>query len=516
MNKNKIIFFLTGLFMLVATLLLSITETGTGYARYHQHLEQPSEADLGPCPRCTAGEPTLLCTHLPIVMIETNGQTIPGASILDSTGHIIGNETTADGDDTILVSISTVDSEGQWHHPTDETALTSARAVFHIRGNTSRAFDKHGYHIRFVEKTDSTLKKERSFLGMEADSEWVLHGPYLDKTLIRNYMWMNIAGEMMLYTPDVRFCELMLNGEYQGVYVLTESIDVSDARVHISHYDQGSPITSYIVRLDRLTHIDEDKRLYDFDYYTYHLEDERCMEIVYPHRTQLTDQLRNYIYEDISEIERVLYASDLSQTSRYGDYLDLDSFANYFILQEFLAISDTFSASTYLYKDVRGKLSAGPVWDFNNALDNFFSELPADEFVLTSHGWFVPLLRSDDFVERVIGRYRLLRQGLLSDEHLLRYIEETHAYLGSAIDRNFDVWGYSFDSNQLSIGQYRLPEDRLKRTPENIRAMNPTSFEEATQWMIDYMLAHGHFMDNHIDALRQYCADSKNAASELE
>jgi len=53
----------------------------------------------------------------------------------------------------------------------------------------------------------------------------VLHGPFLDKTLMRNYMWYNLSGQIMEWAPDVRFCEVFLNGGYQGVYVMEEQIE---------------------------------------------------------------------------------------------------------------------------------------------------------------------------------------------------------------------------------------------------------------------------------------------------
>ena len=83
--------------------------------------------------------------------------------------------------------------------------------LIRVRGNSSRYFDKKNYLIRL---TDDTGKYENhEVMGMEPHYEWALHGPYLDKSLIRNYMWYNIAGEMMDYAPNVRFCEVIVNGE---------------------------------------------------------------------------------------------------------------------------------------------------------------------------------------------------------------------------------------------------------------------------------------------------------------
>ena len=106
------------------------------------------------------------------------------------------------------------------------------------------------------------------------------------------------------------------------------------------------------------------------------------------------------------------------------EYLDLNSFVDYYILQEFLAVNDSFSASTYFYKDVRGKLHIGPVWDYNNVLDNFFTDLPESGFLLAQKGWFGQLMESERFVERVIDRYQELRAGILSDEAISGYAED--------------------------------------------------------------------------------------------
>ena len=83
-------------------------------------------------------------------------------------------------------------------------------------------------------------------LGMDAFDEWALHGPYLDKTLIRNYMWYNLAGEIMDYAPNVRFCEVLLNGVYQGLYVMTETVSSgADARLKLTEPSKDTVQTSY-------------------------------------------------------------------------------------------------------------------------------------------------------------------------------------------------------------------------------------------------------------------------------
>ncbi len=475
----------------------------TDVVRYHQHLEQPSEAELGACSVC--GGKAELCTHLPIISIETGGQKIPGRSIADKQGNLIGYETGDHGESDILVNFSTVAQDGDWHH-LDDSPDVIGQAVLHIRGNSSRHFSKSNYRLNLVEK-DGVQEKKHSLMGMTASSEWALHGPFLDKTLLRNYLCMNIAAEIMGYAPNVRFCELMLDGKYQGVYVLMETISVQEGRVNLTKYRDGDPVTSYLVRIQGA---DPLKMLDNFTSYSYRLEEGHDVELLYPGLSRQTLQIKNYVQTDFSEIEKLLYSGEMETGSKaWQTMVDMRSFVDYYIIMEFFAVNDVFSNSTYFYRDARGKLTAGPVWDFNNALDNFFMSMPKDEFLLSQRGWFAQLMKDEDFVEAVIDRYRELRQGVLSEASLTAYVRQTEEWLGSAVDRNYEVWGYSFDTTQLSNFERRY---LVVGSDQGVEEVNPSSYAEAMDWMLTYMSERGQWMDSQIESLRQYCHPSKKAA----
>ena len=493
----------------VGVLLLAVffrgIDQGQDTVRYHQHLEQPSEAQLGPCQIC--GGNAQLCTHLPIISITTGGQKIPGRGLLNPDGTVAGYELGDHGEEEILVDYYTFSQEGVYHHPTDEPTI-KGQAMMRIRGNSSRRFDKSSYQLSLIEDTPENAVR-RPLLGMARGKEWALYGPFLDKTLIRNYMCMNLSGEIMNCASEVRFCEVLLDGEYRGLYVLMQSISsaVQDKWLPLTEYQDGDPVFSYLVRLN--SHGNPVKQLDNFTYYTNRMEMRTRLEIVYPSLSHQTQQVKEYIQTDFSEMEKKLYSLEMySGMATWRDEIDMESFVNYYILQEFLAVNDTFSASTYFYRDVRGKLHAGPVWDFNNALDNFFQPMPDDEFILSQRSWFAQLMNDEDFVERVISRYRELRKGLLSDDYLLAYVQATEDWLGSAIDRNFEVWGYSFDPYKLDSSNRRQPEPGSEA---NLEDVNPSSHEEAVEWMNDFMLDRAHWLDSHIQTLRQYCHPSKNA-----
>ena len=104
------------------------------------------------------------------------------------------------------------------------------------------------------------------------------------------------------------------------------------------------------------------------------------------------------------------------------------------------------------------------------------------------------IIRDEEFVEEIIRRYHALRESWLSDEYLIDYIDKTIAYLGPAIDRNFDVWGYTF-------AEYR-PLDPDSRNPED--------YDAAAEQMKDFIAERGEWLDEHIEVLRQYGHPSKN------
>ena len=178
----------------------------------------------------------------------------------------------------------------------------------------------------------------------------------------------------------------------------------------------------------------------------------------------------------------------------------MGTFVDYAVINEFTGNIDAGSYSTYFYKDVRGKLSAGPVWDFNNAFNNYMdSDLSDMGFFVNTKPVFYMLYKDEAFVHRVIARYRELREDSLSDERMLTMIDETIDYLGPAIERNYTVWGYSFDARAVHDDEKLFPEER-----------NRGSFDEAVGQLKSYIVERGAWMDRNIENLRQLSHESVN------
>lgn len=425
---------------------------------------------------CNKNE-TGFCTHLPLVLINTNNQKIPGEA-KDGT--------------TVQTKIKIIDNKKGGNHLTDKAKVNSL-ANIRYRGHSSLEFDKKGYLLEFV-GVDGADNKQK-VMGMDKHSEWVLHGPYLDKTLMRNYLWYHISGKIMKSAPDSRFCELYVDDKYMGLYLMVEAPTRGDeGRMQIKKYDGRSNYTSYIVRQDRKSNVEEEN-LNNFTRYTYNMPNVyTALNVVYPGKEKINDTLKEYITRDINQFEKALYSYDYdSRTQGYRKYIDTSEFVNYFIINEFTQNSDAGLYSTYLYKDAGGKLSPY-VWDFNNANNLYEKETSIESFQIHGKTWYSMLVKDEYFTDKVIERYHYLRKNYLNEEYLLNYIDEITKYLGDAIDRNYSVWGYTFN------GQDDFFIDKGR---------DAKSYEDAVLDLKYHIINRGKFLDENIETIKQFSSESK-------
>lgn len=465
--------------------------------RYHQHLEaQPKEA-------CTDHGEDVFCTHLPLINITTDAE-MPEPYLSDENGEDISEKlySTIFNDEMVTATVEYFDNETKNNHLIDEPSIKE-KAFIRIRGASSRQFDKKGYLIKFKE-SDLVTNKDVSLSGMTADNEWVLHGPFLDKTLIRNYICYNLAGEIMEYAPNVRFCEAYLNGEYIGVYLIVEKIGYNkNGRIQISKSDADISETSYIVKIDRKNQSSL-KSISTFSrealLSTTLFSNAGYMTISYPSST-LTEAQRSFIISDISKFEKAMYSFDYKDNRNgYSKYIDVESFVDYFLINEFTLNYDANALSRFFYKDVGGKYKMC-VWDFNSAFDYYgYSCTNPQTFELHKSIWYVYLFKDKSFVEQVGERYFELRKSCLNEEYLLNYIDETVEFLGPAIARNNKKWGYSFQSEYNGKNyDYLYPVERNVRT-----------YDEAISQLKNCISERIIFMDNNIGRLGNLSHDSIN------
>lgn len=466
--------------------------------RYHQHLD----AKVRPEDVVTTDE---FATHLPIIDIKTEAAIPPSyKETKDENGKIIKEKNY----DVVKSSLKYIQNEDTENKRGDDPVFTT-NAYIRTRGRSSRSFDKKGYWLEF-QNDDFSKNRDIEIDGMVADSDWVLHGPFLDKTLIRNYIAYNIVGEIMEYSPEVRFCELFLNDEYQGLYLIVEKINYNkEGRINITKTDPKSRETSFILKLDE-GYADEAHKLSTF----YDESGKRGISkrdfekfiISYPSST-LTINQHGYIKEEVSKFEKTLSSFDVNNKKHgYKRYIDINSFVDYFVINEFFMNVDAGRLSTYYIKDIRGKIKMVG-WDYNNIFNNYFNDMTDIHEIYSTNVWFGYLLRDKEFVQKVVTRYEELRKTYFSEEYLNNYIDETVLYLGKAIDRNYEKWGYTFTKKYNENKNVR----RLKPIDRN-----PNSHEEAINYLKENIKIHANYLDENIYNLYARCHDSINKQYRLE
>ncbi len=476
--KYKVLTSVLILIVIVISLLLSHHDYGLLY-RTHQHLEYNEKAEA-------ENSADAFSTHLPIIMIDMGGSEPEVFPVSYENGLQDYLSTSVNG------TVEVIDNEEKYNLLSDQPSLQVAANVS-IRGNSSKLYNKSNYKLSFI-NADGTENKENGLLGMESHDEWALHGPYVDRTLIRNYMCMNVAGQIMPYTPDVRFCELFVNGEYRGVYLAMETVARGEGRVDIKPYNDRQPCSSYILQANWYS--DNANNIEPFSAYTKMMRYVTAMSVEYPSEN-ITPECKENIEQEISAYEKALYSFDYDDEAYgYRAFFDIDSFIDYAIINEFFQNYDAGNLSTYFYKDIGDqRLHIGPVWDFNNACDNFKDPLP--EFSVIFSVRYNMLMKDEYFVERLIDRYHQLRKTVLSEAYLMNYVDETVAYLGPAVDRNFTVWNDTFDEEKMQ-------SEIVLNDPWR----NPESYAEAVEQLKTHIQKRGSYLDEHIDTLRQFCSES--------
>lgn len=502
MKKNRIVSFMVISMLLVFCCVLAtkqIQNIDSGYENNLQHkveMEKGADPSLG-IKKFSDNDYTVsqdFVSHLPLVIIDLDGQKIPEAyEYIEDLERVVKKE---DIDPYVNANLSVIDNENDINMLSDTPAEESGMQIKY-RGNTSIGYLKHQYRIKLIDEDGNNNPQD--IMGMGSDSDWVLNTSLADSSLIRNYMVYDICGQFRPYVPDVKYCEvIMKDGDtytYQGLYLMMENIKQGTDRVDISDYNPKQDYVSYMVRRDR--HDEEEIELN-----TYATENQLSygyLSLRYPKSEDATEDVINNVTNDISEIEKVLYSEDEDTFRKYSNYIDVDSFVDYFIINEFFCNYDAGNNSTYMYKDVRGKLEIGPLWDYDNALDNNLKSFMVDPATISfqSQTWFAQLAQSEAFNKKLIKRYRELRQTYFSNDYMEQYIDSLTEYLGNAQKRDWSRW-----KNQNTSKRFELLEDSDGITIDR----NSNTYKEEIQRVKDNIEVHAEYIMPELEKLLQ---DSK-------
>uniref|UniRef100_A0A2X0SIF4 Spore coat protein CotH n=1 Tax=Candidatus Nitrotoga fabula TaxID=2182327 RepID=A0A2X0SIF4_9PROT len=304
------------------------------------------------------------------------------------------------------------------------------------RGNSTWRMEKKPYRLN--------LNEARSLLGLPAARNWALLANHADKTMLRNAIALCLGRVMeMEWTPGFRFAELYLNDEYQGLYQLTDHIETGEHRVNIGARKESSVPgdIGFLMEIDK--HMDEKQWFLGNIFATPYaikgkLSSEEAVEAAaFINRMELgfikkIIQKNNSYFPDSQNHPNFI---------NYKDYIELESFVNFYLINEFLKNLDAFFySSTFVYRPWGEKLRFGPLWDFDSAAGN------ADEYGMEDpHGWWTReisvyvqnALSDPEFNDRIKDRWNFLYARI---SELFDFIDSAATGLDGAQKRNFERW----------------------------------------------------------------------------
>ncbi len=393
--------------------------------------------------------PTLV-THLPIMVINTNGQYIPDDPSVTADMGIIDN-----GFD-------------QNHYYNDSFNGYNGKITIQSRGSSSQGQPQRSYAWTTVDSAGNG--KNVKILGMPKESDWILFGPYTDKTLMRNNLIYEISNRMGWYTTRTEFCELILNNQYVGVYVIMEKIKWDKNRVDIPKLlpttTKGDSLTGgYIMKVDRVKQ--SGYGVWTSPITNYNGGKSYQIQTVNPDIPNIPQVQANYIKHWMDSFENMLlgggYGSKLN--ANYHKMIDVNSFMDFYICNEVTHNVDAYRLSCFLYKQrnsLGGRLYAGPIWDFNIALGNANYCNGGDTSGWSTCGyssepfWFNRLLEDPDYQKQFKCRWTNLRKDLLKTQNIYNWIDSVADILEVPQRRHFKQW-------QI-LGTYVWPNNYIGNT----------------------------------------------------
>ncbi|WFE66061.1 CotH kinase family protein [Micromonospora sp. WMMD714] len=369
---------------------------------------------------------------LPILLVDGYGQGAPGREFVDAAALLfapVGGEASLSAPPTLATRIG-----------------------YHLRGTSSSLFDKAPYRVEFRDNEDDDV--DLPVLGMPAESDWVLRGPYTDKALIREALTFDLAREMGFPAPRYAFVEFYHNvadrpvgaEDYQGVYLIVETIKNAKNRLDLKKLDPDDvtlPAVSggYIVKFEWLTAEEPTLPCTGRSATCWHY-----LEVVDP--SPLAPEQQAWLTGHLQQFNDMLQSRDFADpTTGYPAWIDVGSFVDSFILNELTRNFDAYARSSYFYKDRGGRINAGPLWDLDltygvgggDNLDTAGWQYEQQRWPRPNN-WMNRLVTDPAFMAAVRARWAELRQGPLSPAQLDTRVARLTAPLAGAADRNFQRW----------------------------------------------------------------------------
>lgn len=384
-------------------------------------------------------------SNLPIVILNTGGANIPDEPKIEATMKIIKRP------------------ENELNYVIDESNPDyldfDGPIQIEVRGSSSQLFSKKQYSLTTY---DSTGEKDNvKLLGLPKENDWILNALAYDTTFVRDYISYKLSNSLNQYASRAEYCELILNGEYRGIYMLLEKLKADDNRINIKKIkDDDNELPNltggYIVKADKIEGTEElgwSMPSYGWGNVNFAYE--------VPKPEDKTSQQDDYIQNVFNQLAETSYnpSNNSSNTSLFDGYpsvIDIPSFIDFMLLNELASNVDAYQFSTFFHKDRGGKLRAGPVWDFNLTFGNDLFEWGFDrskyniwQFLDGNRGarFWTDLFYDPDFSCYLTKRWLELTatDQVLNENKINDLIDETVVNIFDAVNRQEQVWNIDID-----------------------------------------------------------------------
>ncbi len=383
-------------------------------------------------------------SNLPIVIINTDG----GVVIPD--------------DPRVLANMKIIfRGKGLRNYLTDKDSAKylnyDGRIDIEIRGSSSQVDPKKQYGFS-TKQADGIANNNVSILGLPEDNDWILNALVFETSLMRNYLCYNLSRMIGEYASRTVYCEVVINGEYQGLYLLLEKVKQGHDRVNVTNIDVGDnsypDVTGgYITKADKTTGGDPVAWTMSS---SPGLEDVAFIHEL-PKPENVTSQQNNYIHSQFEQLSIAAAAGNTSLVDGYPSIIDIPSFIDYLIINELSANADAYQFSTFYHKDRNGKLRAGPIWDqdLTFGYDLFFwgfdrSKTDTWQFWNGDNegpAFWKNLFSNPKFKCYLSKRWnQLIQPGHPLDSVLIdKFIDKTDSTISEAVVRENTKWGTSLN-----------------------------------------------------------------------
>jgi len=399
---------------------------------------------------------------------------------IDTKGKCLDNKVT----EKIPATMKVLD--GKTNNVADSAKGTRYDIGIKVRGQSSAMFPKPGYGVEVRDEKGEGM--DVSLFGLPPGDDWVFHGPYVDKSMMRNALAHWLFRQAGHYSPRSRHFDLYINGVYRGVYVLLEKIKRGKYRVNVSKLKEtdvaGDSVTGgYIWAFDKTGTNTGGAGSGPIEKEGFSTSDGLNVILHYPKKENIQKAQEDYLKKYLNDLEGLF--KNGKNGSGYENYVDMTSALDYVLHEEITNNADSYWCSFFLHKpkdSKGGKVTLGPAWDFNLAMSNgsqpengggqggqggmwgfggggngFGSSGVTGWQIensqksgnggmwgmgssLKAPNWLLGMWKDSHYQSELKKRWAELRSGVWHTKTMDAYLDSMKIYLKNAADRNFKRW----------------------------------------------------------------------------